>query len=55
MLFADIAGVAVPVASALFALAETLVGTSYRQDGRTAESMGIAGFDRDRLLRLVRA
>lgn len=52
--FAAIAGVAVPVADALFNLAETLVGTSYRANGRTAESMGIAGLDREGLISLVR-
>jgi len=55
MAFADVAGVPVPVAGSLFALGETLVGTSYRERGRTAEAMGIAGFDRDRLLALVRS
>jgi opine dehydrogenase len=52
--FAAIAGVAVPVAEALFNLAETLVGTSYRANGRTAESMNIAGLDREGLISLVR-
>jgi opine dehydrogenase len=52
--FAKIAGVDVPVARSLLTLAETLVGTSYREQGRTAEVMGIAGLDRERLLALVR-
>lgn len=52
--FAAIADVAVPVAEALFALAETLVGTSYRANGRTAESMNIDGLDREGLISLVR-
>jgi opine dehydrogenase len=55
LVFAEIARVSVPVASSLFALAETLVGTSYREDGRTAEAMGIAGFDRNQLLSVVRS
>lgn len=54
MAFAAIAGISVPVASALFDLAETLVGTSYRANGRTAESMGIAGLDREALIARVR-
>ncbi|MGQ0750454.1 MAG: NAD/NADP octopine/nopaline dehydrogenase family protein [Betaproteobacteria bacterium] len=54
MAFAAIAGVSVPVASALFDLAETLVGTSYRANGRTAESMDIAGLDREALVARVR-
>jgi opine dehydrogenase len=54
MVFAEIGGVDVPVARSLLTLAETLVGASYRERGRTAEVMGIAGFDRERLLALVR-
>lgn len=54
MAFAAIAGVKVPIASALFDLAETAVGTSFRAHGRTAESMGIAGLDREALIALVR-
>lgn len=53
MAFATIAKVAVPVAEALFRLAETLVGTDYRAHGRTAEAMGIAGLDREQLIALV--
>jgi opine dehydrogenase len=52
--FAAIAGVAVPIAEALFNLAETLVGTSYRINGRTAAAMNIAGLDREGLISLVR-
>lgn len=55
MAFADIARVPVPVSSALYTLAESLVGTRYREGGRTAEAMGIAGLDRDALLKLVRS
>jgi opine dehydrogenase len=54
MAFAEIAGVEVPVAHSLFTLAESLVGTSYRAKGRTAQAMGIAGLDRDALLARVR-
>ena len=52
--FAEIAGVATPVASSLFTLAEQLVGRTYREHGRTAEVMGIAGLNREGLLELVR-
>ena len=52
--FAGIAGVRVPVANALLDLAETLIGGSYRANGRTAEAMGVAGLDREGLISLVR-
>jgi len=55
MVFARIAGVAVPVADALFALAEALTGADFRKRGRTAEAMGIAGLDRDGLIAMVRS
>ena len=51
---AAIAGVTVPTAEALLRLAETLTGSRYREGGRTAEAMGIAGLDRDALIALVR-
>ena len=51
--FAAIASVPVPTADALFGLAETLTGSDYREGGRTAEAMGIAGLDRKGLLALV--
>ena len=54
MAFAEIAGVATPVASSLFTLAENLTGINYREQGRTAKAMGISGLDRDSLLQLVR-
>jgi opine dehydrogenase len=54
MAFASIAGVAVPVAKSLFTLAETLTGTRYSDNGRTAEAMGIAGFDLERLIARVK-
>lgn len=52
--FAVIAGVAAPVADALFTLAEALTGADYRKRGRTAEAMGISGLDRDALMTMVR-
>jgi opine dehydrogenase len=51
---AAIAGVATPVADALLTLAQALVGTDYRQGGRTAEAMGIAGMSKSELLHFVR-
>ncbi|WP_431280859.1 NAD/NADP octopine/nopaline dehydrogenase family protein [Humitalea sp. 24SJ18S-53] len=50
--FAAIAGVATPMAAALNALAATLTGGIATP--RDAQAMGIAGLDRDGLLRLVR-
>lgn len=52
---AAIAGVATPVAGALFTLAQALVGVDYRQGGRTAAAMGIEGLSRTELLKLVRS
>jgi opine dehydrogenase len=52
---AGIAGVATPVADALFALAQALVGTDYRNGGRTAEAMGLAGMSKSELLHFVRS
>jgi opine dehydrogenase len=54
MVFATIAGVAVPVAESLFTLAVALTGTDYRKGGRTAEAMGIEGLDGDGLIAKVR-
>jgi opine dehydrogenase len=54
MAFAAIARVPVPAAQSLFTLAETLVGTRYRETGRTAKAMGIAGLDLRGLSSLVR-
>jgi opine dehydrogenase len=51
---AAIAGVATPVADALFTLAQALIGTDYRQGGRTAEAMGIAGMSKSELIHFVR-
>jgi opine dehydrogenase len=51
---ASIARVSTPVAHALFALAETLTGKDFRQGGRSAEAMGIAGRSRDEVLDLVK-
>lgn len=52
---AAIAGVAAPVAQSLFTLAQALVGIDYRQGGRSAEAMGIAGLSKSELIRLVRS
>jgi opine dehydrogenase len=54
MAFAEIAGVAVPAAENLFRLAEIIVGKNYRESGRSAAAMGIAGLDRKGLLARVR-
>ncbi len=51
---AAIAGVDVPTARSLLHVAETLAGCSYRNGGRTAQAMGIAGADRTGLLAMVR-
>ena len=48
------AGVEVPTADALLELGATLTGIDFRARGRTAESMGITGLDRDQLLERVR-
>jgi hypothetical protein len=45
----------VPVASSLLRIGQTLLGTDFAADGRSAERMGIAGLDRDGLLNLVGA
>jgi opine dehydrogenase len=50
---ATIAGVDVPVATSLLRIAQSLTGTDFAADGRTAERMGIAGLDRNGLLKLV--
>jgi opine dehydrogenase len=47
---ARIAEVEVPVAAALFALAGALCGVDFRQGGRTAQAMGIAGMSKPQLL-----
>jgi opine dehydrogenase len=52
---AAIAGVEVPVASSLLRIGETLMGIDLAAQGRTAERMGIAGLDRNGLLKLVGA
>jgi opine dehydrogenase len=50
---AVIAGVEVPVASALFVMAEGMIGPGLRAGGRTAGVMGIAGMSRPALLDFV--
>lgn len=52
--FAVIARVETPVANALLTLAQALVGTNYRDGGRTAAAMGIAGMSRSELVHFVR-
>jgi hypothetical protein len=54
MAFAEIAGIAVPAAKNLFRLAEILTGKNYRESGRGAEAMGIAGLDLKGLIARVR-
>lgn len=51
---AGIAGVDVPVASALLRLGETLTGGGLLDRGLTAERLGIAGLSRDTLMTMVR-
>jgi len=51
--FAAIAGVEVPVAASLLRIVQTLLGVDLAAEGRTAERMGIAGLDRNALLKLV--
>jgi opine dehydrogenase len=50
---ASIANVDVPVAVSLMRIAQTFLGFDLATDGRTAERMGIAGLDRNGLLKLV--
>lgn len=50
----EAAGVPTPVANALLDLGATLTGVDFRSSGRTAQKMGIAGLDRDGLLKAVR-
>ena len=52
---AAIAGVETPVARSLFDLASAATGNDYRQGGRTAEAMGVAGLTRTQLLERVGA
>ena len=52
---AGVAGVGVPTARALLALADTFVPGGVAADGLTLERLGLAGLDVDRLLARVRA
>jgi opine dehydrogenase len=52
---AAVAGVAAPTAAALLALAQTLTASAFRDTGRTAHAMGIAGLGLDQLTAMVRA
>lgn len=53
--FARIAGVETPVAHSLCSLAQIAVGADYRNGGRTAEAMGLAGLSKAQVLDKVRA
>ncbi|MEW6436369.1 MAG: NAD/NADP octopine/nopaline dehydrogenase family protein [Pseudomonadota bacterium] len=53
--FAKIAGVETPIAHSLFNVAQAAVGTDFRDGGRTAQAMGIAGMSKDQVLERVRA
>jgi opine dehydrogenase len=55
VVLAAIAGVDVPIATSLLQIGQTLLGADFAKEGRTAERMGIAGFDRDRLWNFVGA
>ena len=52
---AEVAGVGVPLAASLLRIAQTLLGVDLAASGRTAERMGIAGLDRNGLLKRVGA
>ncbi|MEX2525067.1 MAG: NAD/NADP octopine/nopaline dehydrogenase family protein [Gammaproteobacteria bacterium] len=54
LVFADIAGVDVPVARSLMALAEALLESAGTDTGRTAKSMGIDGKSRQQLIEMIR-
>jgi opine dehydrogenase len=51
---ARIAGVETPLASSLLHIGDALAGGTIIASGLSAERLGLAGFDRDRLLQLVR-
>lgn len=53
--FAEVAGVATPVARSLFELATTATGSDFSTNGRTAERMGFKPNDSDSLLKLIRS
>jgi opine dehydrogenase len=55
VVLASIAGVDVPTAKSLLQIGQTLLGADFATRGRTAECMGIAGLDRDGLLKFVGA
>ncbi len=50
---AAIAGIDVPIASSLFEIGQAVCGTDFRQSGRTAQAMGIAGLSLKDLKRKV--
>ena len=51
---AEIAGVETPVAASLLSLGEALTGKDFRATGRNAGKMGIAGLDKESLLKKIR-
>lgn len=53
--FAKVAGVAAPIAASLLHLAGGLTGVDFSVAGRTAERMGIAGLNAQRLVAAVRS
>jgi opine dehydrogenase len=55
VVLASIAGIDVPIARSLLQIGQTLLGADFAVEGRTAERMGIAGLDRDGLLKFVGA
>jgi opine dehydrogenase len=55
VVLAAIAGIDVPIARSLLQIGQTLLGADFAVEGRTAERMGIAGLDRDGLLKFVGA
>lgn len=54
IVFADIAGVDVPVARSLMALAEALLDDGGTEIGRTAKSMGVDGMSGQQLIEMIR-
>lgn len=55
LVYAQAAGVAVPVAQSLLRLGAILTGQNFEKDGRTAARMGIAGLDAGQLLARLRS
>jgi opine dehydrogenase len=51
---AELAGVATPLARSFLAIGSTICGEDFLKTGRTLESLGFGGFDRQRLQALLR-